>query len=235
MSGTCLGPPLARAAGGKLQIEHALAVAEQTPNDSWRSATRQEPPLAVNEDAVPHARRHPRWRVGAPSSAEQRRKAQPPQGAALALRLRRQLEAALLRPQADAFQRKRVVEEERDGRGASDVGGGEESDDAREDLRWEVEEKEAGGGSEAQRAAQHVCMCIFGVERRRVSQKAAGTVLGVSSSWTSRVIQSAVRCGAVAHDLTGTYLLRYAEKNSQSLKVLYITAAGRRGRRNTHI
>ena len=174
MSGTCLGPPLARAAGGKLQIEHALAVAEQTPNDSWRSATRQEPPLAVNEDAVPHARRHPRWRVGAPSSAEQRRKAQPPQGAALALRLRRQLEAALLHPQADAFQRKRVVEEERDGRGASDVGGGEESDDAREDLRWEVEEKEAGGGSEAQRAAQH--MCLSSASKGGGVTKAAGTV-----------------------------------------------------------
>ena len=56
----------------------------------------------------------------------------------------RQLEAALLRPQADAILRKRGVKEERDGRDASDVDGAVEAgEDALEELPGEVEQ--AGG------------------------------------------------------------------------------------------
>ena len=86
-----------------------------------------------------------------PPSAEgqQRRVAQPPHKAALALRQRRQLEAALLRPQADALQRKRGVEEKRDGRDASDVGWAAAREGAQEEVRGEVEE--AGGRRRAWR------------------------------------------------------------------------------------
>ena len=89
---------------------------------------------------MPTACCRPRRRVGL---AQQRSEAQPPHGAALALWLRRQLEAALLRPQADALQRKRGVEEQRDGRDASDVGGVAAREGAHEEVRGEVEE--AGG------------------------------------------------------------------------------------------
>merc|ERR1711965_664736 len=105
--------------------------------------------------------RSPRRRGGL---AQQRSEAQLPHGAALALWRRRKLVAALLRPQADALHRKPGVEEERDGRGASDVDGVAASDDAHEEVRGEVEEAGGrrrvwrgsgggGGGGEAARAA----------------------------------------------------------------------------------
>ena len=104
-----------REAGRRVEPQHALAMTEE----AWTvllvlllvllvllalhcRAARREPPLAVNEDAVPIACCRPRRRVGL---AQQRREAQPPHGAALALWLRRQLEAALSRPQADALLR----------------------------------------------------------------------------------------------------------------------------------
>ena len=73
--------------------------------------------------------------VGHPSASEQ-----------VTLWQRRKLEAALLRPQADGLQRKRGVEEQRDGRDASDVGEVEAGDDAREKLKGQVGEGAACGG-----------------------------------------------------------------------------------------
>jgi len=103
---------------------------------------------------VEHAAcRRPRRRVGL---AQQRRIAQPPHGAALALWLRWQLEAALLRPQADALYRKRGVKEQQDGRGASYVDGVAARDDAHEEVGGEVEE--AGGRAAA---------CLARERRRR--------------------------------------------------------------------
>jgi len=168
-------PHRSRETGRRLKLQHALAVAEK----AWNllllvllfvllvllalrcRAARREPPLAVDKNAVPCARRQPRRRV---SLAQQGIEAQPPHGAALALWLRRRLVAGLLQAQADALQRQRGVEEERDGRGASDVGGVAARDDAHEELRGEVEEAGGrrrawrgggggGGGGEAARAA----------------------------------------------------------------------------------
>ena len=142
-----------RETGRRDEPRHALAVAEQ-PGSVSRTAARREPPLAVDEEAEPSGCRRPRRWVGL---AQERSEAQPPHGAALALWLRRQLEAALSRPQADALFRERGVEEQRDGRDASDVGGDAARDDAREELRGEVGEGAVcgggGGGGEAARAA----------------------------------------------------------------------------------
>jgi len=67
-----------------------------------------------------------------------------------ALWLRRQLEAALLRPQADALQRERGVKETRDGRDANDVDGAVEAgEDVLEELPGEV--KKVGGRSRRRR------------------------------------------------------------------------------------
>jgi hypothetical protein len=147
-------------AGQRFEPRHARAVAEHGWVPERRIAARREPPLAVDEEAVLKACRSPHRRVGL---AQQRSEAQPPHGAALALWLRRQLEAALLRPQADGLQRKRGVEEQRDGRDASDVGGVAVREGAHEEIRGEVEEaggrrrvwrgRGGGGGGEAARAA----------------------------------------------------------------------------------
>ena len=94
--------------------------------------------------------RRPRRRVGL---AQQRRIAQPPHGAALALWLRRQLEAALLRPQADALLRKRGVEEQRDGRDASDVDGGRSERETRTRSSVGRSRRRAGGGASSKRWA----------------------------------------------------------------------------------
>ena len=148
-----------RKAGRRVELCHDLAVAKEACGVHLRAA-RREPPLAVNEEAVRLACRRPHRRVGL---AQQRSEAQPPHGAALALWQRWQLEAALLRPQADAVHRKRGVQDARDARGASDVDGVAAGEDAQEEVRGEIEEAGGrrrvlrggggGGGGEAARAA----------------------------------------------------------------------------------
>ena len=99
-------------------------------------------------------------------------------------RLRRQLEAALLRPQADGLYHERGVEEKRDGRDASDVGGVAAREGAHEELRGEVEEAGGrrrfwrggggGGGGEAARAAAR-----RGGHREKKNSKTPRTTLGM--------------------------------------------------------
>ena len=159
------------APSSRLKLQHALAVAEKarklhlfvlvlffsSPSSSSAAVPHDEPPLAVDEDAVLTACRRPRQR----GRAQQRSEAQPPHGTALALWLRRQLVAGLSQAQADALLlRERGVEEKRDGRGASDVGGVAAREGAQEEARGEVEEaggrrrawRGRGGGDEGQRA-----------------------------------------------------------------------------------
>ena len=157
--------------GRRVEPRHALAVAKEAWDVLRRTAARREPPLADDEEAVPMSCGRPRRRVGL---AQKRRVAQPPHGAALALWQRRQLEAALLRPQADALQRKRGIKEQRDGRDASDVGGVAARDGSHEELRGEVE---------AARLARE----------RRWGWRRGGASCG-AAGWTSRRKEFTTRC-----------------------------------------